>query len=351
MLVTFRRRAFAVVLSGLLLGARSALAQAPAAAFPAAAPSPLALTWVSSDPSCEGASVAARALASIARGVTPRPTEARAHVVREGDHWLVELETRSQSNLGRRTLSGESCEEIQRAIALLLAMILESEAKAEAAPAAPPVPAAAPPAPALELPLGASPASRSPEQDVPPQRPALPAPTGFGGVLRSEGTAALGLQPRLGLGAGGSIGAAYGPLELQVGGAYWPESRMAVFDRDGSLEMSRTVLSVAACYQLWDLGRLRAVPCVSPELAWVKWHSVGLRVPASGEKNHLESLSAFLDLRLELFGPLFLTIAPGLTWERPQPFRARRCQNCTPTEVFQTWGIAPRLGTGVGARF
>ncbi|MEO8180188.1 MAG: hypothetical protein ABI895_15235 [Deltaproteobacteria bacterium] len=351
MLATFCRRAFAVVLSGLLLGARSALAQAPVADVPAAPAGPLALTWQSSDPSCEGASVAERALSSVAHGVTPRPTEARARVAREGDQWLVELETRSQSNLGRRTLRGESCEEIQRAIALLLAMILESEAKAEAASAAPPVTAAAPPAPALELPLGASPGSRSPEHDVPPQRPALPAPTGFGGVLRSEGTAALGLQPSLGLGAGGSIGAAYGPLELHIGGAYWPESRMAIFDRDGSLEMSRSVLSVAACYQLWGVGRLRAVPCLSPELAWVKWHSVGLRVPASGEKDHLESLSAFLDLRLELFGPLFLSIAPGLTWERPQPFRARRCQNCTYTEVFQTWAVGPRLGTGVGARF
>jgi len=199
--------------------------------------------------------------------------------------------------------------------------------------------------------LGTGPDPGSPEIDTPPQRPASPAPLRFGGVLRSEATAALGLQPSLGLGIGGSIGAALGPFELQVGGAYWPASRQAIFDRDGSLEMTRKVLSVTACYRLWDIGRLQAVPCVSPELAWVEWHSLGLRVPATGERNHMEGLTALLDLRLELFGPVFLSIAPGLTWERAQPFRARKCQNCAPTDVFQTWAIAPRLGTGVGARF
>src|SRR6185436_7083251 len=215
----FCRRLFAATLSG-LLGAGSAAAQAPGADVPAQAPTPLALTWESSEPSCAGASVAQRALESLAPGVTPRPTQAHAKVGRDGEQWLVELETRSESRLGRRTLRGESCQEIQNAITLLLAMILESEAKAEAVPA-----------PVLPEPvLGTGPDPGSPEIDTPPQRPASPAPLRFGGVLRSEATAALGLQPSLGLGIGGSIGAALGPFELQVGGAYWPASRQAIFD-------------------------------------------------------------------------------------------------------------------------
>jgi hypothetical protein len=347
---TFCRQALAIAVGGLLLTAQPA-AGAPGAEVAGASPSPLALTWVSSDPSCEGASVAAHALESVAHGVTPRPTEAHANVGREGEHWVVELETRSESKLGRRTLRGESCEEIQRAIALLLAMIMESEAKATppAAVLAPPPPVAPRPP---EPPPSASPDPRSPERDAPPEHPAAsPAPTGFGFLIRTEGTAALGVQPGLGFGAGGSIGAALGPFELLVSGAFWPASRVAIFDRDGSLEVTRKMLGVAACYQLWSVGRLRAGPCLSGELAWLEWRSLGLRATDSGEKNQLGSLTALLDLRLELFGPVFLSITPGATWERPQPFRASTCQNCTPTEVFQTWSIAPRLGAGVGARF
>jgi hypothetical protein len=350
---TFCRRALATALAGALFGAHPAAAQAPGVEAAGAPPSPLALTWVSSEPSCEGASVAVHALESVAHGVTPQPTEAHANVTRDGEHWLVELETRSESNLGRRTLRGESCEEIQRAIALLLAMIMESEAKAKATPPTAALATQLPVAPPPPQPsTSTSPDPTSPERDAPPARPATsPAPTGFGLVLRTEGTAALGVQPGLGFGAGGSIGAALGPFELLVGGAFWPASRVAIFERDGSLEVTRKMLGVAACYQLWSVGRLRAGPCLSGELAWLEWHSLGLRVNNPGEKNRLGSLNALLDLRLELFGPVFLSITPGVTWERPQPFQARSCQDCAPTEVFQTWSIAPRLGAGVGARF
>src|SRR6185295_3599895 len=101
-----------------------------------AADSPLALTWLSSDASCNGDGVGTRALHLVREGVTPRPTQAHAQVGREGSHWLVELQTRSESSLGRRTLRGESCAEIENAIALVLAMMLESGGRAEAVPTA-----------------------------------------------------------------------------------------------------------------------------------------------------------------------------------------------------------------------
>ena len=325
-----------------LLGSSSAYAQAPDAGAAGAASSPLQLSWTSADPSCDGAAVAARALELVARGVTPRPTEARAEVSRDGDQWLVDLETRSESSLGRRTLRGESCQELQQAIALLLAMIMESEAKA--APPAPPVPA---PAPGPSLDSGQPPEHDEPRRVPPPAPPRR----GWGGVMRAHGFAALGLQPGLGLGVGGAVGGAWGPFELLVSGAYWPSSRVSIFDRDGLLEMDRKVLGLTACYEVWSAGPLRALPCVSPELMWLKWRPLGLRDTNPGSTNHIEALTAYLDLRTEVFGPVFISILPGLTWEHSRSFQAKRCQDCSASDVFQLWGIGPILGAGVGARF
>jgi hypothetical protein len=356
MLPISHRRTWLPALPALLLSGRVGLAQEAAGVSRdpgvsvnsgTRAESPLVLTWVSSDPSCNGASVGTRALQLVRQGVTPRPTEAHAQVAREGSQWLVELQTRSESRLGRRTLRGESCEEIQQAIALLLAMILESEAKEEAA--LPPAAAALAPT------LGGSLDSGRPELDEAPAHPAPPPPPRqslFGALLRLDGIAAWGLQPSLGLGASGSVGVALGPFELLATGAYWPASRAAIFDRDGLIEVTRKVLGVTACYELWDTGRMSVVPCVSPELMWLDWRSLRLSSgPDHGQLDHMKSLTAFAELRFQLIGPMFISMTPGLTWEQSQPFHAHQCQNCAGTDVFHTWSIAPRFGAGVGARF
>src|SRR5262245_54017409 len=169
----------------------SAHAQAPAPKPDSSSATPLELTWVSSEPSCDGATVAARAVELVTKGVTPRSTQARATVGRDGNHWVVDLETRSESSIGRRALRGESCKELQQAIALLLAMIMESEAKAEvAAPA--PAALAGPTPPVLNL----NSISGSPEIDEAPA-PARARENRFGFAVRTEGTVAVGLQPSL----------------------------------------------------------------------------------------------------------------------------------------------------------
>lgn len=319
-------------------------ADAPAAASPpdgqTATPAlgPLSLTWVSADPSCAGNAVGPRALELVSRGITPRPTEARARVERDGVRWSVQLETRSQSRMGQRTLRGESCKEIQQAIALLLAMIMEAEAKGESTP-----PTAPPEVLSMLNP------DEDPVVDVAPLPVAVP--RGLELLVRTEGSAAVGLQPSLGLGVGGSVGAALSSFELRVNGAYWPRSRAAIFNRDGTIEMTRQAAGAALCYRWLSSGRIELLSCLGPEWLWVQWRSSGLQQNREGRIRHLATLNGSLDLRLAAIGPLFVSFSPGFTWEQRRPFRAQRCDNCTPTDVFHTWDIGLRFGAGIGARF
>jgi hypothetical protein len=342
----FCRRSLGVaVAAALLASARAGLAQAPTPSTDGGAASPLGLIWASSEPSCDGSLVAARALELVRKGVTPRPTEARAQVGREGDHWVVDLQTRSQSHIGRRTLRGESCKEIQQAIALLLAMIMESEGRDESIA---PAPAAAVPPPApVSLNI-----TQEPELDEAPPavRPPEPA-SGSGFVLRAEAAAAWGVQPSLGFGVGGSLGVAWGPLEMYAGGSYWPYSRGPALNRNGLLEVSRRVVAAGSCLRVYDGGSFQILPCLTPELMWLKWRSSGLALNDGDLSKPLFALSAARERRMQLVGPMFATLSPGLTWEQTYQFMAKECEDCADTPFFQTWAVGPRLGAGIGARF
>lgn len=316
-----------------------AAAPVPQAAAPAAdAPSPLSLTWNSTDPSCDGSAVGPRALELVSPLVVPNPTDARALVERDGERWRVQLETRSQSRMGQRTLRGESCKEIQQAISLLLAMIMEAEAKGESTP--PPGP---PPEPLSML---------NPDEDpVVDTAPAALPQREWSFLVRGEGAVGVGLQPSLGLGLGASVGLSLGSFEAHLVGAYWPSSRASIFEREGALEMTREAVGASLCYRWLGSGRIELLSCVGPELLWMQWRTTGLLLNRAGGIRHLLTLSGSVELRLAAVGPVFVALTPGFTWQQRRPFQAERCDNCTPTGVFQTWDIGPRFGAGVGARF
>src|SRR6188472_3506897 len=106
------------------------LAGSPAAAQPSAvapAEPPLRVEWNTNDPTCDGDDVDERALRLVASGVVPRPLTAKVGVERQGDEWRVRIETQSagREQPGRREFRAESCEHLEQAVALLLAMTLE----------------------------------------------------------------------------------------------------------------------------------------------------------------------------------------------------------------------------------
>jgi hypothetical protein len=297
--------------------------------------------------------VAARALELVTPGITPRATQARAELSRDGSSWIVDLQTRSESQAGRRVLRGESCKEIQQAIALLLAMILESEAKSAASQAlAPPAAAALPALAAAPNTMLAPNAIQAAVQDdePPPRRTPAKGPA-LGWLVRSDATAALGLKPGVGLGGGVGAAVSLGAWELAASFIYWPTSRTTIFEGTGTLEVSRQNVGIAACYR-FSIGLLQIVPCVGPGITWYNWLSHGIDEGSEGTTELLPNGTATIEFRFEIVGPLFAALSPGVTWEKIQPFGVKKdCEDCAPTDVFHTWGIGPRLGAGVGARF
>jgi hypothetical protein len=355
-------------LSPLALALPFALHGASAWAQPrdVAPPEPaLRMTWESDDPTCNGDEVTARALRLVTPGVVPRPLRARVDVRREGEQWFVRLQTESGELSGRRMLRADSCHEIQQAIALLLAMAMESKGDVlppePAAPEAPPPPPASVPEPTVVVPP--PPARAAPEvaDTTPAVTPRESAGIGVGGFVRLDGKAALGLMPGLGLGVGVAVGIRLGEVDLGVSGAFWPETRAQVLEGPGRLSVARQSLGLRGCWNVWHPSGWVIAPCLAPELTYFRYVSEELVETQSGRADPLLSVTGAVDIRYDLArGWLSLLLSPGLTWERKQPFELRlNPEPMTPAmpadpetvEVYKTTGIAPRIEVGVDARF
>lgn len=356
-----------------LLGAQ-ALAQPndPAAAAgggPVAAP--LRLSWSSSEPDCDGDGVAARALQMVGRGVNLPPVEARADVSRDGSSWTVKLETQSENQAGTRVVSGETCREIQDAVALLLTLILESEMDAAPSPAPQPpdVPAApsTPPEPPSGPLSGVTPITGAtsetalfdePEDEEPP--PAGPRDVGpdLGWLLRLHGGASLGLQPDLGVGFGAAAGVHWRSWDFAVAASFWPSTR-ADPPGTGYVEIGRLGMGVRSCFTAWSTGHLDIAGCVLPELTLFQFASFEIRRERHGDPGRvLLSGTAALDFRYRLLGRhISAVLSPGVTWEKRQPFHVDvrclqpPCEPMDPIKFHETSGLGGRLEIGVDARF
>jgi hypothetical protein len=321
----------------------------------------LRMTWESDDPACGGDDVSARALRMVSPGVVPRPLRARVEVRREGAEWLVRLQTESGEQSGRRILRADSCAELEHAIALLLAMTMESKGdvlppETPAAPVQPAEPAIVPP---LVTPPSVAPPELKPEIHDAATPDAGAGESGgidLGWFARLDGKAATGLQPGLGLGVGVSAGVRLGAVDVGATGAFWPETRAQVLDRVGRVSVTRQNIGLRACWNAWRAGGLVVAPCLAPELTFFRYVSQDVIDTRHGTAGPLPSLTVAADLRYELIDRrLSVLLSPGLTWEKPQPFRIRLADEPTSegetAEIYKTKGLGARLEVGVDARF
>lgn len=348
-----------------LLGA-GALAQADGATRELAREEPLRLRWTSSEPDCSGDLVAARALQLAGQHLGSRPVEAHAELGRDGDVWTLKLETRSANQTGERLLRGETCKEIQDAVALLLAMVLEAEAEAATTtPPEPPVDPAPAPAPPNEPTSWVSPVpdpnpeiGRLEAPPLPSSPPSNGAEAGPGWLLRLHGGATLGLQPDTALGFGGAAGIRFGAWDVAFTGSFWPSTTAPIpASPGGYVEIERLSGGIRGCVSVWTAGALSLAPCVLPELTLFRFESFGILTRREDSSRLLVSGTAALELRYRLFGQFISAVlSPGLTWEKRQPFEVELyceppCEPMGSIEVYETWGVGPRIEIGVDARF
>ena len=343
----------AQLLGVLLLGSPLARAQAPNA--PAEGQLPLRVIWISDDPQCDGGDVASRALRLVSPGVVPRPLKATVEVQREGDGWLVRLQTESADQSGRRILRAESCKELEQAIALLLAMTMESKGE-------PPAALPEPPTPAVPHPPGPN-ADGDDGPDEPPPPPPPPSPgIELGAFGRVTGKVGWGLQPGTAFGVGANIGASIGDIDVGIDAAYWPGTRETM-PGQGSVVVVRYDLGLRACWNVLRAGDLVVAPCLGPGVTYYRYDTEDISsVNEDPEYPLLVNVTGGVDVRYAPFGPhVSLVLGGGLTWEKVQPFRTGIDDPTVPDaaqpvepaylEIYRTKGLGPRLELGVDARF
>lgn len=334
-------RALSLVAS--LLAARTAAAASAPEAPSVETPAPLELEWQSHDPGCDAENVVQLTLSSLGPSARPRRIAATAQVRRDGNDWVVQLDTRSSMHTGRRILRSPSCADLRQALALLLAMILESEQDPDSVEL-PSEPAAS--GSAAELRPGAD---RPPEQE----RPLLM-------IAQAGGSYGVGLKPGVSWGFAGGAGVAWRFLEASARFTHWPTTRADVPDSPGHIEVTRNNVALALCASLDVLEWLSVVPCIAPGLTFFNSHAVNTTAPAEETSQPLFTLGGTLDVRYWLPGQhIFISLAPGVMWEKRQPFLIRRTcqpgapQECEPVDdvIPNNRGVGGSLSLALGARF
>jgi hypothetical protein len=329
------------LVTGLLASGAEAQASAPEAPR-MEAPAPLVLEWQSHAPGCDAENVVQLALSSLAPSARPRRIAATAQLHRDGDDWVVQLDTRSSLHTGRRILRSPSCADLRQALALLLAMILESEDDPDSV--------------ALPVEASASPPEQlRPGVDRPPEQQRL-----LLVIAQAGGSYGVGLQPGTSWGVAGSAGVAWRFLEASVRFTHWPTTRAPIPESAGHVEVTRNNVALALCASVAVVDTRTVVPGLSPALTFFDLHAVNTSDPAEKKSQTLFALGGVVDLRYWLPGQhIFVSLAPGVVWEKRQPFLIRRIcevgapQECVPGRevIDNNRGVGGSLSLALGARF
>jgi hypothetical protein len=322
-----------------------------------AQPDPLQLEW-QGEASCGDAAAVRTGALELLGGTPPRRRlAAKASVQREAQGWQVRLETDSGGERGTRELRGDSCAAVQRAVSLMLAMILESEPPAAAsgvpaaAPAAPP-PQPAPPRPVLETYL------TDPEQQAAPETRSRLGPRW---LLAPELSAAAGATPHVGFGIGALAAIVLGRFELGVAGRYWfAREQLAPLDdpaRPGHL-IGRQDLEAYGCFAAFgslNTG-LTLSGCIAPGVTRVAGDAVRASEGDATLSHWSPSLSGALRLRYFPISNMFAGLTPAASWSRRQDFQLAVNDSDEPDTVrrllvYRTQDVFFRISVELGLRF
>ena len=236
---------------------------------------PLELAWDAP----KGCPTQPEVLAEVARivgtGEVRRNLRAEAQVTQREGRWVVTLRTVQGGGEGERTLEGRTCKAVSSAVALVLALTLQTEA-IEAPPPSASASSSAPPA-SSSAPLPSASASIAP----PPSASVAPPRTPLALVMRASGGVALGTVP----GAGGlaSVGGGLRWKRFQVGASftYVAETSQAIASRPAAGgQFSLLAASLTACLApVAGEGAFEVWGCVGGEGEWMLARAYGVTTP------------------------------------------------------------------------
>lgn len=237
---------------------------------------PIELTWTG-PPACSDngevrAQIDAMLGATFSRpAATPIVADANAERLADG-RWRVTLHTRTGDTEGERTLEDADCAAIQKATALLLALMIDPNAAPPSdAPSEKPPPAA-PPKP---LPKPKPIQRRAP----PPPAPVRHDPT-FSVAL--DGVVDSGSLPAWAYGARATVGllARHGSLDLRS--TFWlPRTKASPSFAGAGGQFALAEAAIALCAGSDRSRTLAAGVCVGPAVEWMRGEGFGVTDPGS----------------------------------------------------------------------
>jgi hypothetical protein len=233
----------------------------------------VAIEWIAPDSDrCPDAAYVEAKTARLLDGATadaPR-LRARAVVLRdESGPWRVDLSTESAAGTGRRLVTAETCRAAADAIALILALAVDAEARATDAGADSTPAVTVPPAPPAPAATTAPAPVASPSHETPVPTPDLPPSKVFSAGVYA--LADLGTLPRLDSGAGIRLGATprFAPtVRLELGASLWAPQAVSQASPSLGSRFDLRSFDVGACW-VPSFGRWELGSCADGELGWI----------------------------------------------------------------------------------
>jgi hypothetical protein len=247
-----------------------------------------------------------------------------------------------------RVVSGDTCEEVVSALALIAALAIDPHASAAPVPveaAAPPPPPSSPPAPA--------PASEVPAREAPRPSPTSGPLGGWRLATSVDASIAGGVTPRSAfgvpvmihvLGARGTGGRALAPT-FHLG---FERASTGTGDVQGgaSARFTWTVGIVEGCPHRFQSGPISFEPCLRFEAGALRGEGANI-APAREDTRAWLALGAALRAEWSVLGPLFVEAEAGAR----APFFRTTYFFEPDTTIYRPPAVGALAGAGVGARF
>ncbi len=254
--------------------------------------------------------------------------KASATVTVAGEQFRVQIRTNFGGAQGERSLTGETCDAVADAVALILAMMIDPDAVRGALRSSD-TPAERPKAPSSD----AAPAAVVPLSPHSPGAPSVLFEAGF--------VSGIGVLPELAFGIRLGLGASQGDWTASVAAQRWLEStRRLPVDQEAGGRFSRTSLGVRITRD-WDIWRsLYGRVGIGTDVVRTGGKGFGVSDPDTASALSIEPL-ATANLRWEVTQWLALQteVLGGLPLYRPQFTLVDRAEVWRPPAAQLTWGI------------